>query len=348
MINHIHTAFSSLLLMLTLNATASGNQRDSTKIPRKFSPDYSASPDAPYTAEEIRITTAAGHILAGTLTIPKNRPGPVPAVVTITGSSPQDRDHNTTDGNGDYRVFRQLADTLGRRGIAVLRMDDRGVGQSTGDFWSATTVERANDIREGLASLRKRNEIDSNRVALVGLSEGGMIAPMIAATDSSLAGIVLMAAPAACGADILRYQARYRVEQDPEVTPEQRVSVVTVQLKDILEEPGIQTWLHFFLSYDPLKTARQVRSVPVLLLQGKTDRNVSYTDSEKLAKAFRNAGNQDVVVHLFEGTNHLFLHDMDGNPNNYSHLSSFVVSPEILGCIVDWLLKQTSVKSADR
>ena len=344
----MHTAFFSLLLMLSLTATASSHQRDSTKIPGKFSPDYSAFPDAPYTAEEIRITTASGHILAGTLTLPKHRPGPVPAVVTITGSSPQDRDHNTTDGNGDYRVFRQLADTLGRRGIAVLRMDDRGVGQSTGDFWSATTADRANDIREGIASLRKRDEIDGNRVALVGLSEGGMIAPMIAATDSSLAGIVLMAAPAACGADILRYQARYRVEQETEVAPEQRDSVIAAQLNELLEEPDIQTWLHYFLSYDPLKTARQVRNVPVLLLQGKTDRNVSYTDSEKLGQAFRNAGNQDVAVHLFEATNHLFLHDVDGNPNNYSRLSSFVVSPEILGSIVDWLIEQTSVNSVAR
>lgn len=161
-------------------------------------PDYSAPADAPYTAREVRIATTAGHTLVGTLTIPRGAAGPVPAVVTITGSSPQDRDNNTPYG-GPYRIFRQVADTLGRRGIAVLRMDDRGVGESTGNFASSTTAQRADDFREGIAYLRTLREIDGRRIALVGLSEGGAIAPMIAATDPSLRGIVLLAGPASTG-----------------------------------------------------------------------------------------------------------------------------------------------------
>src|SRR5690606_9943515 len=133
---------------------------------------------------------------------------------TITGSSPQDRDHNTIDGNGEYRVFRQLADTLGRRGISVLRMDDRGVGASTGDFWSATTLDRAEDIREGIKYLRQRKDINGSPIFLVGLSEGAMIAPLVASTDSTIAGIVLMAGPASIGHEILAEQSRYRIIQN--------------------------------------------------------------------------------------------------------------------------------------
>ncbi|MDQ3557250.1 MAG: DUF3887 domain-containing protein, partial [Gemmatimonadota bacterium] len=93
------------------------------------SPDYTAPTDAPYTAEEVRIPVAGGWELAGTLTVPRGASGPVPAVVLISGSGPQDRDGAMPPVPG-YRPFRQIADALGRRGIAVLRVDDRGVGAS--------------------------------------------------------------------------------------------------------------------------------------------------------------------------------------------------------------------------
>jgi hypothetical protein len=111
-------------------------------------PDYSAPAGAPYTAEEIVVRTPAGHQLAGTLTRPTGATGRVPAVVTITGSGAQDRDESIPVGTG-FRVFRRVADTLGRRGIAVLRLDDRGVGGSGGAA-NATSADFANDIRAAL------------------------------------------------------------------------------------------------------------------------------------------------------------------------------------------------------
>jgi hypothetical protein len=296
--------------------------------------DYSAPADAPYTAREVRITTRAGHTLAGTLTIPRGAAGPVPAVVTITGSSPQDRDNNTRYG-GPYRIFRQVADTLARRGIAVLRMDDRGVGQSTGDFESATTADRADDIRAGLAHLRGLREIDSRRLALVGLSEGGLIAPMIAATDTALRGIVLLAAPASTGRQILEYQGRYNIEQIASIRPGQRDSVYRAEAAKAEERVAKEPWLRYFMSYDPLPTARRVR-VPVLILHGTTDRNVPPADAQKLAQTLRAAGNRDVTVRMFEGVNHVFLRDPDGNPRRYEALPSFAVGSEVLGAIADW------------
>ena len=122
--------------------------------PPKPKPDYSAPADAPYIAEEVVVKTPAGHTLAGTLTLPKNasRRHPVSAIVTITGSGPQDRDENI--GLPGFRPFRQIAESLARRGIAVLRMDDRGTGASGGTFKGSTSADFAEDARAGLAYLR--------------------------------------------------------------------------------------------------------------------------------------------------------------------------------------------------
>ncbi|MEO8450129.1 MAG: alpha/beta hydrolase [Gemmatimonadota bacterium] len=153
-------------------------------------PDYSAPAGAPYTAEDVRVRNEKGGItLAGTLTIPRHASGSrVPAVVMITGSGPEDRDSGTPALPG-WKPFRQIADTLGRRGIAVLRLDDRGVGGSDLGSMSATSADFADDIRAALAYLRTRGDIDGSKLGLIGHSEGGMIAPMVAATDSSLRGI---------------------------------------------------------------------------------------------------------------------------------------------------------------
>jgi hypothetical protein len=125
-------------------------------IPPKPKPDYSAPADAPYIAEEVVVMTPAGHTLAGTLTLPKgaSRTQPVSAIVTATGSGPQDRDENI--GLPGFRPFRQIADSLARRTIAVLRMDDRGTGASGGTFKGSTTADFAEDVRAGLAYLRTR------------------------------------------------------------------------------------------------------------------------------------------------------------------------------------------------
>src|SRR6185437_11369669 len=158
-------------------------------------PDYSAPASAPYTSEDVRVNTPGSFVLAGTLTMPKGRNARVPAVLMITGSGLEDRDE-TVPGVSGYRSFRQIADTLSRRGIAVLRMDDRSFGESGGDAASATTADFANDIRAALAYLKARPDIDDRHLFLIGHSEGGEIAPMIAATDPSLAGILTLAGPA--------------------------------------------------------------------------------------------------------------------------------------------------------
>src|ERR1051325_8600053 len=130
-------------------------------------PDYSPPAGAPYRAESVKVPTPAGHVLAGTLTIPAGPARRRPAVVTITGSGPEDRDEYLPFVAG-YRPFRQVADTLGRRGIMVLRLDDRGTGESTGNFATATSADFADDVRAAVAWLRARPDVNPARRAPVG------------------------------------------------------------------------------------------------------------------------------------------------------------------------------------
>ena len=298
-------------------------------------PDYSAPADAPYTAETVTIPNGRDVMLGGTLTLPKNAKSPVPAVVTITGSGQQDRDEYIPVGGG-YRPFRQIADTLGRRGIAVLRLDDRGVGSSTGNPSTSTSLDFASDITAAVNYLRTRSDIDPARIALIGHSEGGLIAPLVAAKDPKVKAIVLMAGPAYNGMDIIRYQQRYAVEHDTTLTQAKRDSLLRVGAAQLDTLGAKNPWIKFFLAYQPDTTAKRVRA-PVLILQGATDRQVTAEQAEKLAAAFRAGGNRDVTVRVFPDHNHLFIADPSGNPRDYSRLTTNKVDPVVLGVIADWL-----------
>jgi pimeloyl-ACP methyl ester carboxylesterase len=139
--------------------------------------------------------------LAATLTLPPGK-GPFPAVLLITGSGPQDRDE-TVAGHKPLLV---LADHLTRRGVAVLRADDRGVGQSAGDFFSATSADFAADARAGVEHLTRRKEVNPRQVGLIGHSEGGLIAPMLAAHPSDVAFVVMLAGQGLPGDEVLYLQ----------------------------------------------------------------------------------------------------------------------------------------------
>lgn len=156
----------------------------------------------PYDEKEVTYTNpAAGITLAGTLTLPRSQ-RPVPAVLLITGSGSQDR-NETIMG---HRPFLVLADYLTRRGIAVLRVDDRGVGGSAGNPELATSEDYAGDVLAGVNYLKSVKEIDAGRIGLIGHSEGGLIAPMVAVQSKDVAFIVLMAGPGTTGERVLYRQ----------------------------------------------------------------------------------------------------------------------------------------------
>ena len=301
-------------------------------------PDYSAPAGAPYTAEEVTVQTTAGHTLAGTLTLPAGATGKLPAVVTITGSGQQDRDEYISLVPG-FRIFRQVADTLGRRGIAALRMDDRGVGGSGGDV-NGTSADFADDIRAGIAYLRSRPEIDGARIALVGHSEGGVIGPMIAATDPELAALVIMAGPSQKGRQIIDYQIAGAFAADTTLTATQRDSATTAARAMFDTTAARAPWMRFFLEYDPVATLRQVTQ-PVLVLHGATDRQVTVEQAHEIAGILearpRAGGTPRVITVIFPDRNHLFLRDPDGSPANYVKLPSGRIDDEVMGTLADWL-----------
>lgn len=304
-------------------------------------PDYSAPADSPYTAEEVVITTPAGHTLAGTLTLPKgaSRNKPVGAIVTVTGSGPQDRDEAMGFLPG-FRPFRQIADSLGRRGIAVLRMDDRGTGASGGTFKGSTSADFAEDVRAGLAYLRTRPEIHSGRLGVLGHSEGAIIAPMVAEKEPKLRAIVLLAGIAQPGRTALHFQIKNGYERDTKLTPERRAELISAIPSRIDAMAAADPWMNFFLTHDPSATMRRVKT-PVLILTGSRDQQAVPAEVALMEAAFKEGGNKDVTARVLPDLNHLFVHDTDGFPGNYAKLPPPVmVQNDVLVLITDWLAKR--------
>jgi uncharacterized protein len=162
------------------------------------------TPRKPYPYQEVEVAyenTKSGIHLTGALTLPKAS-APVPAVLLITGSGAQDRDETIFE----HRPFLLLADFLTRRGIAVLRVDDRGIGGSTGSVSNSTSADFAEDVLAGVAFLKGRKEIDPTRIGLVGHSEGGLIGPMVASRSRDIAFIVMLAGPGVSGEQVLYTQ----------------------------------------------------------------------------------------------------------------------------------------------
>lgn len=289
-------------------------------------PPDAAPPDSAYRAVDVSIRAPEGHVLAGTLTVPPGG-GPFPAAVLITGLSPNNRD----EGQPPWMPLRDLADALTRRGIAVLRVDDRGVGASTGDRASSTTFDEAKDVRTEVAWLRKQPRIDARRVALVGYSEGGLIAPMVAAEDASIAAVITLAGPGVPGPEVARYQIEAAVVRDSSIAPLDREAEIQKQMADSLTVRE-----RSYLSIDPLPYARRTRC-PAMIVQGGADLHIPLRSAERLAWAMRSGGNRDVTVRVFPGVSHSLLPDPLGLNSGWVYLPGFLTSPQILETAGDWL-----------
>lgn len=301
---------------------------------------YDAPADAPYLAEHLRVATPMGHALAATLTRPRTA-ARVPLVITISGSGAQERDEAILGVEG-YRPFREIADTLGRRGVAVLRFDDRGTGESGGMHRGATSRDFADDVRALVAWARTRADIDADRILLLGHSEGGLIAPLVAADDARLAGIALLAGPAYTGAQIVAFQQRSAIrEAHPSAFASARDSMFRAAQQQVDSLARSDAWLREFLTYDPLPTMTRVQ-VPVLILQGETDMQVTPEQADSLAAALRRGANRNVTLHRLRATNHLFQRDSSGVPGGYGALPDRRVTRETLGLVTEWVLARTA------
>lgn len=176
------------------------------KLEAPFTLNRPQEPKPPfnYTSEDVTFTNDKFNIkLAGTLTIPAGK-GPFPSVILITGSGAQNRNEELFG----HKPFMVIADYLSRKGIAVLRYDDRGVGKSQGDYATATSVDLSTDVEAAFNFLSRNPKINPKSIGLVGHSEGGLIAPIVASSNKNIAFIVSLAGPGVTGQQIIIRQAR--------------------------------------------------------------------------------------------------------------------------------------------
>ena len=273
----------------------------------------------PYTTEEVTFQNAkAGATLAGTLTVPKG--GAKRVMIMVTGSGPENRDEEVAY----HKPFAVIADRLARAGIATLRYDDRGVGNSVGGETKHTTsLDVAEDATAGIEWLRAQKRF--KKVGLLGHSEGGLIAFMLAA-QKKVDFIVSLAGPAVRGDSIMLYQAH--TSGNPFTK-----NINAEQLRNMMKT---NTWVTYFMDYDPTENITNTKC-PVLALNGSKDCQVPADMNIPVLRRLL-AKNKKAVVKEYEGLNHMFQHCTTGRPDEYYTLEE-TMSEEVLSDIVTWLKK---------
>jgi pimeloyl-ACP methyl ester carboxylesterase len=323
----------------------------------------------PYYTEDVIFENTTDKItLAGTLSLPKKE-GNFPAVILISGSGAQNRDEEILG----HKTFLVLSDYLTKKGIAVLRFDDRGIGESTGNFKNATTKDFAKDVQAGIDYLNTRKEIDKNKIGLIGHSEGGLIAPMIAGNSKEIDFIVLLAGPGLRGDKLLLLQKElierqagvseneikksqelfkgaYDIIIASSVNDENLKNSVTDYFKSKFDNKTGQAnsysklitsnWIYNFLKTDPATILEKVKC-PVLALNGSKDLQVpAIVNIEAIKKALLKGGNKKVTTKVLPDLNHLFQECKTGSPEEYETTEQ-TFSPLALEEISSWILLQT-------
>jgi pimeloyl-ACP methyl ester carboxylesterase len=328
-------------------------------------------PPFPYRATDVTVESVPGVRLAGTVLLP-NGAGPFPAVVLVTGSGAQNRDEALLG----HKPFLVIADYLARHGIASLRYDDRGYAKSTGNFAAGTSADFANDAEAAVQFLRSQPGIAPGGVGILGHSEGGMIAPMVAARDRDVGFIVMLSGPGVPGDSILLMQEaliaaasgarQATIDRMVEAnrglfdaikaasdsadavarmaaTSQRIIARLPVAERALGETQLAQAraqlsspWMRYFIAYDPRPALSHVR-VPVLALGGTLDLQVPYKeDLAAIEAALKAGGNTDYRVVSMPGLNHLFQTAKTGAPDEYSSISE-TLSPAALDMIAQWI-----------
>jgi pimeloyl-ACP methyl ester carboxylesterase len=321
-------------------------------------------PPFPYRVEEISFASRAGAVkLAGTLTIPEGK-RPFPAAILLSGSGPNDRNESLFG----HKPFLVLADYLTRHGVAVLRYDKRGLGKPRGEFLQATTADFADDAEGALDYLKTRPEIDRKAIGLIGHSEGGLEAPMVAARRPDVGFVVLLAGPGVRATELLKVQAAKlaRASGVPEAAIEQNAQLQEKIFQILKGErddqaangkivaalgalPGAKAqaeeaaspWFRFFLFYDPAP-ALETTKCPVLALNGELDLQVAAEQSlPAIEAALKKGGNKDFEIVKLPKLNHLFQTARTGSVMEYGQIAE-TMSPAVLEEVVSWIAAHTA------
>ena len=306
-----------------------------------------------YISEDV--TYASGDIqMAGTLTIPDNGQDKHPAAVLISGSGPQDRNEDTVGPGGlKLGIFKQIAHVLSENGIAVLRYDDRGTGESQGSFVEAAQEDLVQDAEAAVSYLRTRDDIRSDRIALVGHSEGAIIAPRIAAQDPMIKAIVLLAGTAKTGDEVLREQFNFVLDsmEFPEEKREKTLARYENMMKIIKEEPVDKEaeeklkpqiepqlkWLQSFVNHDPLSVLDKIDAA-VLIINGGKDKQVFPEHAKMLHRRLKKLKIK-TTLKIFPDLNHLLIPAETGAYAEYARISmeGQRVSEKLLDYLSGWL-----------
>ena len=327
-------------------------------------------PPFPYEAADV-VFGSDGITLAGTLIVPDGS-GPFPAAVLVSGSGPQDRDESLLG----HKPFLVLADALARNGIATLRYDDRGVGGSTGDPLGATTVDLASDAKAAVDFLRDQPNIEA--IGIIGHSEGGLIAPIVALDNADVAFVVLLAGPGLPGADVLLTQTEelmsaegapdsvvaWRMDWNDDVIAIaasdlesgdaaaamwERLTEAAVDapagMEGLVTDAGIGEIVAAFT--DPWMRfflaydpapALGQISVPVLAMIGSLDLQVSAAENIPALEEAL-SGNGDATVKTLPGLNHLFQNASTGAVSEYAVIDE-TFDPDTMQTTADWILER--------
>lgn len=329
-----------------------------------------------YVEREIRFNNVAAHNhLAGTLSLPGGE-GPFPAVVLISGTGYNTRDEDVWG----HKVFLVLADAMNHSGFAVLRYDKRGVGGSSGDYEAATTADFASDAEAAVAWLKTQPEIDASRIGVLGHSEGGIIAPAVAAADKSVAFVVMIAGPCirgdrlfvlqsamtakAYGApddyiarrkafDQQLYNAIMSAPSESNALERAKALVargvadklVDANEAETLAKDATTPWERYFLAYDPAPTLARL-TVPVLALNGSLDVQVPAKENLAAAREALKNNSKAAVIEL-PGMNHLLQDAKTGAPSEYNDIEE-TMSPTARKIITDWLSVNVLTRQSSR
>ncbi|MDE5869628.1 MAG: alpha/beta hydrolase [Muribaculaceae bacterium] len=325
------------------------------ELPLILKPGYKMShrpqtpqPPYPYSQEEVSFTNGDAA-LKGTLTLPEKYNKETPVLIMITGSGLQNRDEELFE----HKPFAVIADALARNGIASLRYDDRGLGESTGDVINCTTEDLMKDALSGINLLRQR----FNKVGVLGHSEGGTIAFMLGA-DNKTDFIISLAGMVISGAETLMEQNRWFLTQAgyPQATVDEycnllsaafqgdndfpnklEKSALPIELKQNMQAGMAQLkspYMQYFLALDMRDKLGNV-ACPVLALNGTKDTQVFYKDNLKALNERLPSNGHNKVISL-EGLNHLFQHCSTGSVNEYGTIEE-TISPEVLEIISQWI-----------
>ena len=301
--------------------------------------------------ESVLIPTL-GFNLAATITRPAKATAAVPAVILIGGSGPTDRDETVAG----IPVFGQVARDLVAAGFAVVRYDKRGVGQSGGRAESVTIADYAEDARQVLLWLEKQKGIDKSRIALVGHSEGGLVAMLTAGRErGKVSAMALVGTPATSGNEVVLEQQKHLLSKMP-IDDAQREEKIALQEKintavikgtgwaDIplaARRAADTPWFYSFLTFNPEKAMDNTRQ-PVVIVQGELDTQVMPHHADKLGVMARERKGDKVPVEVVKvpGVNHLLVPAKTGDVSEYGSLGPDAkVSPEVTSAIANFLTK---------